>query len=352
MDEHKADEPELDAEHESELAPEPEGDEASELDPTPPASGSDRRPLAVALAVLVLAAVAGLAWWQLGDGGGGADVAARVDGVAIERSFLDAQVEALDAAADDPEAELLDEVDPIVADEESLRREVLGLLIQTRIINDLAEERGATVPDDEVAARVEEELEAFGGEQAAEQLLAQQGLTLELYREVLVPTQLQIAAIGEQLAAEAGDLETRTVRHVLVETEQEAEQVLDELAAGEGFAAVAEARSIDPGSAAAGGSLGPAPRGAYVPEFEEAVWDADLDVVVGPIETQFGFHVLEVTDVDTVPADELDPAQTDQLVGPQINDLITVAFGAAEVEIDDVLGSWDADTASVLPPEA
>ena len=167
-----------------------------------------------------------------------------------------------------------------------------------------------------------------------------------------MPTQLQVAAISEQLAADVGDLETRTVRHVLVETEAEAEQVLEELAAGEDFAAVAEARSIDPGSAAAGGSLGPAPRGAYVPEFEAAVWEADLDEVVGPIQSQFGFHVLEVTDADTIPVDELDPAQTDQLVGPQVSELITTAFGDAEVEVDDALGSWDATTASVLPPEA
>src|SRR5690606_1305413 len=124
---------------------------------------------------------------------------------------------------------------------------------------------------------------------------------LELYRDVLIPASLHMDALREELAGEmdSEEIETRTVRHILVETEPEAEAIVAELADGADFATLAQERSIDPGSGAQGGDLGEQPRGAYVESFEAAVWDAEVGEVVGPVESDFGFHVLEVTDTGT-----------------------------------------------------
>ncbi len=110
-------------------------------------------------------------------------------------------------------------------------------------------------------------------------------------------------------------------------------------------------RSTDTGSGEQGGELGPAPRGAYVPPFEEAVWEAELDQVVGPIESEFGFHVLEVLEEDATPADELPPEQLDQLVSEELNQMILSAYEDADIEVDPAIGTWDEETRAVVPTE-
>lgn len=75
-----------------------------------------------------------------------------------------------------------------------------------------------------------------------------------------------------------------------------AEEVIAELQAGREFEAVARQFSDDPGSREQGGDLGWFGRGRMVPSFETAAFDAPLGDLVGPVESPFGFHVLQVTD--------------------------------------------------------
>ncbi len=84
------------------------------------------------------------------------------------------------------------------------------------------------------------------------------------------------------------------VRHILVATAPEAQSAIDALNTGESFASVAAAVSTD-GSAATGGGLGWSQASRYVEEFADAVKTAEIGVIVGPVQTQFGFHVLQVT---------------------------------------------------------
>jgi len=75
--------------------------------------------------------------------------------------------------------------------------------------------------------------------------------------------------------------------------------VLRALQNGESFAALAAALSQDPGSAAQGGELDWTGRGVFVPQFEEAVFNAEIGAIIGPIDTSsngpnFGFHIIQV----------------------------------------------------------
>ncbi len=63
---------------------------------------------------------------------------------------------------------------------------------------------------------------------------------------------------------------------------------------GEDFAELAKTYSDDPGSGAQGGNLGFAERGTFVPEFEAAAYSLDKDEISEPVETQFGFHILQM----------------------------------------------------------
>jgi peptidyl-prolyl cis-trans isomerase SurA len=104
---------------------------------------------------------------------------------------------------------------------------------------------------------------------------------------------------GEQL------IEQHFARHILVKPNQIRDQettvaLLNELRdrsiAGEDFAALAKEFSEDPGSALKGGELGWSTPGMFVPEFEQTMGSIALNEVSAPFSSQFGWHILQVTD--------------------------------------------------------
>jgi len=82
--------------------------------------------------------------------------------------------------------------------------------------------------------------------------------------------------------------------HILVKTEDQANQILKRLTDGEEFAAVAKRFSSCP-SGKSGGDLGWFGKGMMVPEFEKIAFEEEVGKVVGPVKTQFGYHVIKVT---------------------------------------------------------
>lgn len=82
--------------------------------------------------------------------------------------------------------------------------------------------------------------------------------------------------------------------HILVATREEAEKLKADLAAGADFAELAKAKSTDTGSGATGGDLGWFGLGAMVKPFEDAVVAAKVGEVTGPVQTDFGFHLILV----------------------------------------------------------
>ncbi|MFA6037282.1 MAG: SurA N-terminal domain-containing protein [Legionellales bacterium] len=101
--------------------------------------------------------------------------------------------------------------------------------------------------------------------------------------------------------------EKRHAAHILLTSEKisgDAAQVdalaaklMQELQQGADFSALAKEYSADPGSSTQGGDLGWFGRGMMVPEFEEAVFTAKSDTLVGPIKTDFGLHIIKVIGV-------------------------------------------------------
>lgn len=90
-------------------------------------------------------------------------------------------------------------------------------------------------------------------------------------------------------------MSTAQARHILVQTEQECLEIKDTLQKGEqSFEELAKLHSLCP-SKQQGGDLGSFGPGMMVPEFDKVVFSAPLHEVQGPIQTQFGFHLLEVT---------------------------------------------------------
>jgi len=85
-----------------------------------------------------------------------------------------------------------------------------------------------------------------------------------------------------------------SARHILVETEAQCEELKALIEGGADFAVVAKEHSTCP-SSAQGGDLGEFGPGQMVPEFDTVVFNEAVGVVHGPVKTQFGYHLLEVT---------------------------------------------------------
>jgi len=85
-----------------------------------------------------------------------------------------------------------------------------------------------------------------------------------------------------------------TARHILVETKDECERIKKEIEGGADFAAMAKAHSQCP-SGQDGGDLGEFSPGQMVPEFDRVVFAEDLGKVHGPVKTEFGYHLIEIT---------------------------------------------------------
>ena len=85
-----------------------------------------------------------------------------------------------------------------------------------------------------------------------------------------------------------------SARHILVDTEDQCNDLKQQIVDGADFADVAKEHSSCP-SGKDGGALGEFGPGQMVPEFDAVVFSADVNTVQGPVKTQFGYHLLEVT---------------------------------------------------------
>lgn len=172
-----------------------------------------------------------------------------------------------------------------------------------------------TVTDDEIADWYDDHPDDFVTEETVS--LEYIDLQLENLSAEVSVTEDDLQAEYETSKEQYSTEEQRRVSHILVSvdddrSEEEARTKIEDLAAqladGGDFEALAREHSDDPGSGAEGGDLGFNGRGTYVPEFEERTWSAPLDEISEPILTQFGFHLIKVTEIEesvTPPFEEI-----------------------------------------------
>lgn len=164
----------------------------------------------------------------------------------------------------------------------------------------------------------------------------------------------------DELRAIYADRPARTglacVRHILVATEQEADAVVAELDGGADFAELARSRSVDTTSAQAGGAITGGPgtgeclevqtlQQGFVAPFVEATIDGREGVPIGPVETQFGWHVIEHRPWDEVAA-TMTTLHQSGLSGAL---LFEGHLATVDVDVDPRLGRWNPATLTVDP---
>jgi peptidyl-prolyl cis-trans isomerase C len=123
--------------------------------------------------------------------------------------------------------------------------------------------------------------------------------------------------------------------HILVDSEEEANKLKADLAAGGDFAALAKANSKDTGSGANGGDLGWFGLGAMVKPFEDAVVAAKVGEVTGPIKSDFGYHLILVSETRVAKQPTLDDLRDElasQIEQKAVEDHIKALTEAAKIE--------------------
>ena len=109
-------------------------------------------------------------------------------------------------------------------------------------------------------------------------------------------TDEQINTYYDEHSAEFESPEMIKASHILVDTEAEAQAALDRIRAGADFGEVAAAVSMDPMTAPNGGDLGFFAAGEMVKEFEDAAFALRAGEISGIVETDYGYHIIQVTD--------------------------------------------------------
>ena len=84
-------------------------------------------------------------------------------------------------------------------------------------------------------------------------------------------------------------------RHILVETKEQCEDIKKQIESGADFGEIAAEHSQCPSGAQSGGALAQFSPGQMVKEFDEVVFSGDLGKIHGPVQTQFGYHLIEIT---------------------------------------------------------
>ena len=302
--------------------------------------------LALALALVLAAAFL--------TGCGSSTAPATVNGVAIDRGeFLDqlSQISRLNGGDDKS-----------VTSEQSsqlLTQSIIALLISEEV-----KRLGLTISDDEVAsirAAIESDLEQRAEAGEATDVIGKS--FIDYAARVQAEQDALIARITDATMPWYNDADVRNyydfvkdtkyvnfcTHHILVDAEADANQILASLKSGGDFAQLAKDRSTDTGSGAEGGDLGCNLKGSFVTEFEEAVLDAHTGDTVGPVKTEFGYHIIRVDKEYGVQPFESLRESIGATLASQDGWLAWKVY-SSEIEVNKKFGSWSNDATSVIPP--
>lgn len=225
-------------------------------------------------------------------------LAARVNGQPILLTDYEKQIAQFQAALSDQGQDLNSEEGQAALAQ--IRRQVLEAMINQLLTEQAAAREGISISDEEVGSHVEADIQAVGDESKFDQWLADNNLTREDYRAIL-RSELIYGAMFEQVtAAVPTSAEQIHVRYILLESEEEAGNVLVQLQAGGDFAALAQEFSRDDSTRESGGDRGWFPQGLELmpPEVEAAAFALNVGQTSGVIPSQFGYYILQLVERD------------------------------------------------------
>lgn len=284
--------------------------------------------------------------------------AATVDGRKIEENQF---VRELDFLLADPRfAQQIPAGEQGDIQREELARQYLTFLIHQQVVHAYADEHDVQIDTGQVDALFQQQVAELGGPQPFDALLRGAGATerdvRSLFEEQVLRESVAEAVVAEELgedqlrqAYEERILEFSQVQvaHILVETEEEAERLL-ERATPQTFADLARRFSLDTGSGSAGGDLGVQRPIDLVQPFADATLDIPVGEIGGPIQTEFGWHLIHVIDRQTESFETVRETLLQELRGQVFTDWLIASVQVAEIRVNPRYGYFDEASGSVL----
>lgn len=190
-------------------------------------------------------------------------------------------------------------------------QQALDSLISQKVVELEAKKQKIAASEQDIQKELDKYYNQYGGKEVFNQALAQNGFTLDEVKKdlelnvklnKLLETRISISAdeqktyFEENKASFAQEMQVKA-SHILVETEEKANEIKEKLAKGEDFARLAKENSTDPGSKENGGDLGFFGSGQMVKEFEQAAFALKVGEISAPVKTQHGYHIIKVTEI-------------------------------------------------------
>jgi parvulin-like peptidyl-prolyl isomerase len=265
-------------------------------------------------------------------------------------------------------------------DAQAIRRQFeqgfLSQLVRRAVLEPQAEEFGLSVMEADVRERLDQIQADFPSQSAFEEAVREQGLTLDQLDEIIYD-QILIDRLRTEVTEDLGPSEDRLrtyyeeniadyreseAQHILVAERGLAQRIssmlreapearLDEL-----FRRLAATHSQDQSNAQNAGKLGFFGPGEFVPEFEEAADALEVGEISNPVRTQFGFHVIRVTDRRARPFEEARDEIEQQLAGTirdeAWQEYLADLYAEAEVKINPRYGEFDVASQLIVDASA
>ncbi len=218
--------------------------------------------------------------------------------------------------------------------------ETLDSMISERIVEMEATKQKITITDQEIQEELNPLIESTGGQEAFEQQLALSGVSLDDLKKdiasylktvkLLEPqvkiTDEEISAYFEKNKDSLAQEEQVEASHILVADEATAKDVKQQLDNGGDFAELAAKYSTDKQNNQKGGELGSFARGEMVEAFDAAVFSMEVGQISEPIKTEFGYHIVKVTDKQEAKEANLEDSKAeieDAIKNGKINEVYT-----------------------------
>jgi peptidyl-prolyl cis-trans isomerase C len=173
-----------------------------------------------------------------------------------------------------------------------------------------------------------------------EQILVQVLIEKEILDKIKVNDE-EVSQYYEQNKGSFTEKEQVHLYNILLESEEEAQDILEQLKAGGDFSEIAKETSTGP-SAAQGGDLGYLTKGTIIPEIEEVVFALEVEELSEVVKTDFGFHILKITEKKPETVKTLEEVKEDiiQTLLPakqkeSFENLLEELKGKVEIEIDE-----------------
>jgi foldase protein PrsA len=239
-------------------------------------------------------------------------------------------------------------------------RNLLTFLIHQQVVEEYAAEHGIDVSREEIGQQVAALITQLGGEQAYRAQIRRSGATTpdieDLLRHQLLRQKVAEEVVAEQVSDERlmqtyqerlPEFTQVRVSHILVRDRAEAQDILQR-ATPRNFARLAREFSRDPSSAPQGGDLGLQRPADLVGPFGQATLDIPVGEIGGPVETEFGFHVIYVREREAQPFEEVRPQLLEEVRGEVFTDWLLGRLEETEIRVNPRYGYFDQASGQVV----